>query len=69
MAISAANRKTAPSVMLMNKKATVSNAIQKASARLPIIVNFFGNSIVSLIFSLPVRSYWLKKDKKFLRSQ
>jgi hypothetical protein len=47
----------------MVRKATESNTIQKARARLPIIVNFFGNSMVSLILSLPVRPYSLKQDK------
>ena len=64
--MSATKRNTTPAARLMSKKATVSNAIQKARARLPIIVNFFGNSMGSLIFSLPVGSYCLKKDKKFL---
>ena len=33
----------------MSKNATVSNAIQAARARLPIIVKVFGNSMVALI--------------------
>jgi len=57
MAISATKRNTTPAAVLMSRKAAVSNAIQKARARLPIIVNFFGNSMVSLIFYLPFRFY------------
>jgi hypothetical protein len=61
MAVSATMRKATPAAKLMSRKATVSNAIQKARARLPIIVNFFGNSMVLLIFSLPVRASLLKQ--------
>ena len=63
--MSATMRNTTPPVKLMSRKPIVSNAIQKARARLPIIVNFFGNSIVELIFSLPVWSHCHWKDKKF----
>ncbi len=38
-----------PAAKLPSRKATVSNAIQKARARLPIIVKVFGKSTVALI--------------------
>ncbi len=50
MPMSAATRKITPAARLKSRKATVSNAIQNATARLPNTVNVFGNSMVSLIF-------------------
>ncbi len=61
--MSAIRRNITPAAKLKSPKPMMSSAIQNATARLPITVKVFGNSMVSLIFPFPhllIVGWWIR---------